>query len=216
MEFADLFTVRQKVRKRKQRDTMKFITKMMLPALCAMLLFSAMGCSSGSSSAAPSSAPLPSNKDTNLLDRASKLLQAEGREYDKVYTAAMNETLTCSFFDFTITSAETQSQLGEYTPQQDGYQFLVTEVTVKNITKEAIPVGNYDFYVLWNGGQDASYTAFLDDMYPDDISLEPGKTLSGKLVFEIPVDAADVMIGYDEVWDDEFVGSSYMIGLQMK
>lgn len=171
--------------------------------LTAAMVFSFTGCSKDSSAEALS----------GLSEQASKLLAAEGREYDQLYTGNMKETLTNSFFDFTINSAELVSEIDGYAPQQEGYSFVVANITVKNIMEDAIPVGNYDFYILWNGGQDVSYLSFNDDMYPDDVELAAGDTLSGDLVFEVPSDATDIMVAYDEIWDDDFVGSTYAVAL---
>lgn len=195
--------------------------------LSLMLLLSLAGCKSLVSGGAPTndattavgSTPTPASatvKPTtgnSLLDKASKLLSAKGREYDKLYTVEMNQTHATAFFDFTITESAKVDELEEYTPSTDGNVFLTAQVTVKNTFGEPIPVGNYDFYILWNGGEDVGYSAFFEGMYPDDVELADGETVSGTLVFDIPPDAKDVMIGYTEIWDDDFEGSIYLVSI---
>lgn len=185
---------------------MKHLKKGIALIMTAVMAVSFTGCSKESSSDTISS----------ITDQASKLLAAEGREYDKLYTAGMNETLTNSFFDFTVKGAEKTSEVDGYAPQTEGYQFLVVDIEVKNVFDDAIPVGNYDFYVIWNGGEDVPYLAFTDDMYPDDVELAKGETLSGKLVFEVPADAEDIMVAYDEIWDDDFKGNTYAISIELQ
>ncbi len=186
---------------------MNRIKKLAALLLILSLLAALVGCST------PSGLGGNSGSDS-LLDKAAKLLSAEGREYDKLYTASMNEALTNSFFEFTITSASSADELEDYVPQTEGYRFLIADVTVKNVFGETIPVGNYDFYVLWNGGEDVAYYSFTDEMYPDDYDLADGESLSGRLVFELPADAADIMIGYTEIWDDDFEGNIYLIEIK--
>lgn len=185
---------------------MNYLKRIIALLLCLALLVGFTGCSSGGNTT-PSS--------DNLLDKAVKLLNAEGREYDKLYTGQMNETLICSFFEFSITSANVTDTLADYMPQTDGYQFLVADVTAKNIFGDDIPVGNYDFYIMWNGGEDIAYESFMDDMYPDEVVLKDGESLSGKLVFELPPDASDIMIGYTEVWEDNFKGNIYLVEIKL-
>ena len=149
--------------------------------------------------------------DSNLIDKATKLLQAEGREYNKLFTGKMNETLTSAFFEFKITDAATAEELEGLTPISEGYKFVVADVEVKNIFDETIPVGNYDFNIYWSGGEDIGYEEFFDGMYPDEVDLKVGESLSGKLVFEVPESATDIMVGYTEIWDDDFEGNVYLI-----
>lgn len=172
-------------------------------ALCAIMTFSIMGCSKEEATGAIS----------DFADQAAKLMEAGGREYDKLYTAGMNEPLKNSFFECTVTGAELAEELGGYAPETEGYQFLKVDITVKNTFGNTIPVGNYDFYLMWNGGNDVADMEFVEGMYPDDVELADGETISGFLVFEVPADVSDIMLMYDEVWDDDFVGSSYAISV---
>lgn len=152
---------------------------------------------------------------SNVLDDAKKMLTAGGREYGEVIAGGMNETLTCSFFDFEITGVKSETELEGYQPSQEGYKFVIADVTVKNVFDDPIPVGNYDFNIVWNGGEDYAYEEFMDGMYPDDVELAVGETLSGALVFEIPEDINEFMVVYEEYWDDDFQGNTYTIECQL-
>lgn len=177
--------------------------KLVALALCVMMALSIMGCSKEEATGTIS----------NFADQAAKLLEAGGREYDKLYTAGMNEALKNSFFECTVTGAELADELSGYAPETEGYKFLKVDITVKNTFGDTIPVGNYDFYLMWNGGNDVGYMEFMEGMYPDDVELADGESLSGFLVFEVPADISDIMLMYDEIWDDDFVGNSYAISV---
>lgn len=195
------------------------LKRVLLVLLSIVLLMSLTGCSIlrsviGNQAGGDSQTSGDSQTDDDkngFGEMASKILKSQGRTYDELYTGQMGETLTNSFFEFKIDSAKLLTELAGYLPETDGNKFLVADVEVTNIFEETIPVGNYDFYVLWNGGEDIPYNASFDWMYPDDAELAVGETLSGKLVFEIPPDAEDVMIGYTEIWDDEFEGNIYLV-----
>ena len=185
---------------------MKKVNKVLALFLCAVIFMGLAGCASSGENAQSS--------DTGLIEKATRLLQAEGREYDKLYTAKMNELLTNAFFEFSIRSATIASELEGYVPQTEGYQFLVADVLVKNVFGDTIPVGNYDFDIYWNGGGDVAYESFFDEMYPDEMDLADGESIRGKLVYEIPADATDIMIGYTEIWDDDFEGNMYLVEIE--
>lgn len=161
-----------------------------------------------------------SNAASDAVDKVSKMLSAQGREYDELYTGEIGETMTNSFFDFTLNSVETATELAGYTPTQEGYKFVVANVTVKNVFDQDIPVGNYDFNIIWGtdtetGGEDYAFESFMEGMYPDDITLAPGETASGDVVFEIPEAESTIGIVYYEIWDDDFVGNTYVFNVDL-
>lgn len=154
---------------------------------------------------------------SDLVSRADKMLKAQGREYDNLYTAALKEKLKTPFFEFTVNSAETADELAGYSPLEEGDKFVVVNITVTSVFEEDdIPVGNYDFTILWGdteetSGEDVAFEEFMDGMYPDEVMLSNGETLTGDLVFEVPADQTTLAISYLEVWDDEFVGDTYLV-----
>lgn len=157
------------------------------------------------------------SEDEGILARMEKMLDSQGRSYGEVITGKTGETLSTAFFDFTVSEVKAAEELDEYKPQSEGHRFIVAEVSVKNTTDQIIPVGNYDFSILWESEEEIAeedqypYKSFMEGMYPDDTTLNPGDTLSGSVVFEIPSDISDFAVVYDEVYDDEFEGDSYMV-----
>lgn len=153
-----------------------------------------------------------------MIYYAAELDQAEKGE--RVTNGKLNQTLSTAFFDFTITSVKTTSTLAGYTTSDSKFKFVVADVTVKNTMDEAIPVGNYDFSIQWKNGvkteEDISYEEFMDGMYPDEVTLAPGKSLSGTLVFEVPLDQKEVSVVYREIFDDDFEGDAYYVDLTLK
>lgn len=163
-----------------------------------------------------------SDGGAGVVDKVTKMLGSQGRSYDELVTGEQGDKLSSEFFDFTITNAESAAELDGYTPNVEGNQFIVADVAVTNTTDEDIPVGNYDFSIIWDTTAETAeedhyaYTVFMDGMYPDDEYLTPGDTLSGKLVFELPADVKEFGIAYEEIYDDDFVGDTYVVQCSLK
>lgn len=192
---------------------LKNVLAMMLIGCMALGLTACGGGEGGIAGAAGDAA-------SSAVDKVSKMLSARGREYDKLFTGEIGDTLTNSFFDFTVNSVTAAEELEGYTPTQEGYKFIVADITVKNIFDSEIPVGNYDFNIIWgddseDSGEDYSFTEFMDGMYPDEVDLAVGETLSGTLVFEVPADETNVGIVYYEIWDDDFLGNTYVVNVDL-
>jgi hypothetical protein len=147
----------------------------------------------------------------------TKMLQAEGRSFNNVITGKVGDTLTNTFFEWTVKSVVAKDSLTvdgeELFPETDGYQFLLVDITTKNIFDKSNPMGNSDFSIIWSKGdetfEDVVYGEFMDGMYPDEFWQEVGQSDSGTLVFEVPKNVNSAVIAYYEVWDDDFEGDAY-------
>ena len=192
--------------------------------LAAVLALTA--CNSRSSvtvdgSSGVSSADSSSNSSETFLDRASKFLEADGRDYGKEHTAEIGETLDNEFFSLKVTETYRYSSMGDYVPN-DGFDFVAVNITVKNIFSDVIPVGTYDYVLRWGEGDDNSFKAYETDdlliyydmeLFPDDVNLSIGASRSGYVIFEAPTDSTELMLEYVEVYDDDFEGNTYRINL---
>lgn len=141
---------------------------------------------------------------------AQKIMAACDRGSAQTYLREAGETLHTSFFDFTISDVQAQANFGDLLPQE-GHCFLTASVLVQNTfaAAEAIPVGNYDFSLIWEGGQAKAHLYAAEGMYPDQIDLAQKESLAGTLVFEIPRIVNKCQIVYQEIWDDHYEGSTY-------
>ncbi len=115
----------------------------------------------------------------------------------------MNKVFKTTYLDFQVTSFEAVSEFEGYT-SEEGSLFYVVGVEVTNTAGATIPVGTYDFAVYYEDSngymRDIAYENIgSEEMYPNDIQLADGETVSGKVVFSIPEDANLVSFAYDEV-----------------
>jgi hypothetical protein len=147
----------------------------------------------------------------------TRMLQAEGRSFNNVTTGKVGDTLTNTFFAWTVRSVEVKDSLivdgEELLPDTNGYKFLLVDITTKNVFDKANPMGNVDFTIIWTEGdetkEDFGYYEFMDGMYPDEFMQEVGESASGILVFEVPANVHNANIAYYELWDDDFEGDAY-------
>ncbi|MDR1183479.1 MAG: DUF4352 domain-containing protein [Coriobacteriales bacterium] len=148
----------------------------------------------------------------------TRMLQSEGRPYNNVTTGKVGDTLTNTFFEWTVNSVTTEESLmldgEEVSPNTSGYKFVLVDITTKNIFDQPNPMGNFDFTIIWNEGEDTTedtpYSQFMDDMYPDEFTQAVGDSTNGILVFEVPSDVTSAIIAYYEIWSDEFEGDTYL------
>lgn len=145
------------------------------------------------------------------IENVHSILAAAEREAQETYLREVGDSLTTSFFEYSITAVRTEKAYGGQTFQESGKQFIVADVQVKNIFQDAeyIPTGHYDFVLTWDSGEAYAEKVFTEGMYPDHILLAQGDNIAGILVFEVPEGINNFKIVHKEVWDDGFEGSSY-------
>jgi hypothetical protein len=155
---------------------------------------------------------------TDPLSDIAKTLQSKGRPFNSVTTGKVGETLTNTFFAWTVNSVSANESITmdgeEVFPNEEGYKFVIVDITTKNVFDQPNPMGSGDFSIIWTRGtetiEDIPFRAFVDEMYPDEFTEEVGQSTSGWVVFEVPQDVNSAMIGYYELWDDNFEGDTYL------
>ncbi len=129
----------------------------------------------------------------------------------KLTTGFVGDTLTNSFFEWTVTNVRTETELYGKTANA-GKKFVVMDVSVTNTTDEEYEIGNYDFVSYVEPDMDTGLVetmdSFNDAMYPDEEMLAPGKTRSGTLVFEVDESVEEIIIDYIEFIGEDSIGNT--------
>lgn len=120
----------------------------------------------------------------------------------------LGDTMHNVFFDFTVNSASLVAEYNGYTPAE-GYELLLTDITVKNTFEESIPMYDDDFQAQW--GEDDNDDAFCtpveealgDEQLPAEYELAVGEERTGKVLFEVPTGNKDFSISYQEYFASE-------------
>jgi hypothetical protein len=200
------------------------LAQVLAAGLALLLAFLLVACGGGGQ--ADSDTPTPTQQaasgeetETGPLSDIAKTLQAKGRPFNSVTTGKVGDTLTNTFFAWTVNSVTSGDSItttdgDEIFPNEDGYKFVIVDVTTKNVFDQPNPMSCGDFSILWTKGtetiEDVPFQSFTDEMYPDEIMEEIGQSTSGWVVFEVPQDVTSAMIGYYELWGDNFEGDTYL------
>ena len=150
----------------------------------------------------PSNAPSESPSDSGNGSEA----QTEGY---------LGDTMSTSWFDFTLEEAYLCDTYESYTPAE-GNQMLVVSMSIQNTSRFSVPMYQNDFPVLWDSDdEDSGYaeviSAISDDQFQDEYNLGINKSVSGLLVYEVPKDVVDFTVAFMEVFDDDQVGDTFFV-----
>lgn len=143
------------------------------------------------------------------------------------------EWLRTRWFLFKVVEGTTMYSWHSLVPEwhewepQEGYKFVVLNVSLRNYMEEAIPMSCNEF-VLWWGGQpencalpavaltaSGSYDVLGDEHIPIDFELPAGEYGGGWLVYMVPDEAEDFMLTYVEQFEDGTYGDRFYVELAM-
>ena len=161
--------------------------------------------------------------------------QAEGEiiEPDEEGTAYgyMGDTMRTSFLDFVIKDAYTTHEFDGFNPSE-GNKYLVVTVYIENTQMSTLPMFDDDFELTWDinttntdvetvfpvsvlVGDDPSayesYETLSDQQLPITYEIPIGESREGILLFEVPDDALDYLLGFVEYYTDGTTGSTYFV-----
>ena len=144
----------------------------------------------------------------------AKVLE-DGRTVGGSARGKIGETLTNVFFSFCVDKVEL---LDEYEGQQPerNYVYLVSEVTIKSIAEEPIPMWSEDFLIQWGDGEnDYAYplAKFSDSQMDEEFTLSKEESITKVLVFEVPVpeEENEYNISYLEYYEDDTEGNTFYV-----
>ena len=149
------------------------------------------------------------------ISQLGNLLESQGRGSGNTYTAQAPDTQTNSFFALTVHDAFIVGTLDGYYPEYVDRAFLVVDVSVENVldSEQLMPMATTDFQLEWEGCSQPEnpYAKFSGDQLEDEWEMAYGETVRGTLVFDCPVDQTEFSLVFQEYWDDDFVGDTYIM-----
>lgn len=134
----------------------------------------------------------------------------------------LGDVMNTYFFTYTVNSAYVCEQYESYVPEE-GFDLLVAEISVKNISNDTITMYDTDFQVQW--GDDTNDDAFdvpityyvdtdeiiSDDIFPYEYELKKKESKTGLLVFEVPEGRTEYSISYMEYFSDDTSGDTFFV-----
>ena len=149
----------------------------------------------------------------------NRVIGGEGYAVDGYAEGRLQDTMHTYFFDYTVNAAYLCDAYEGYQPSKEGYQLLVTDVTIKNTFHTSIPMYDTDFQVQWGSDDDEAYSvpityyseAVSEQQLPAEYDLAIDETRSGLLVFEVPAGLQDFSVSYLEAFDDGTEGDVFFV-----
>lgn len=188
--------------------------------LAVIMTFSLSACGSGNNNDRNSDRD---NRDTvedsNSTDESSKVNNF--RNNSGRTAGSVGDTMSTTWFDFTVNSADAYGNEYEGYSAERGYQLLVVNVTIENTFNEVNPMFYSDFTVVWGSSDDyydyplQNAESLSDDFLPDTYYMDPGDKVTGSLLYEIPADETDFKLSYVEVDDEDNVYDTFTVSFQV-
>ena len=128
-----------------------------------------------------------------------------GTERTETEEVHVGDTVSTSWFDYTITSAQSADSYQDRTADE-GCKLIVVELTIQNRFDEPVPMYDSDFQLYWGEYAQDQWALPLDvycsEQLPQEYSLAVGETREGVLVYQVPDSACDFTLAFLEVFDN--------------
>lgn len=150
--------------------------------LCVVLIVVVVGAVAGSSNDGTKDGSKKGNKETKEVSQEKK-------------TYGIGEVVKVDEVDYLINNVEVTKQIGgEYFNTTANDTFLIINISITNNKKESLSISDSCFKLL-NGeneySTDSTGAVYLEDSSIIFKELNPGVTLQGKIVFDIPETVAN-------------------------
>lgn len=95
----------------------------------------------------------------------------------------------------------------------EGAQFLILHLRIKNLTNEILAMYKDDFMITFDGEGpfEAESNFGIQHQLPDEYALKPQESIQGSLIYIISSGANKIMMSYTEYFDDESEGKTYKL-----
>jgi hypothetical protein len=136
-------------------------------------------------------AGVAANEVVNDYNREGQALNSSKKDFAK------GETATFATLEVKVNSVTRNYENPDsYYSAADGKEFVVVNITVKNLDDESKYVSSYDFSINENGVADTSAFADVADEF-DGGDLSAGASLTGNIVYEVTAGASDLKLQYE-------------------
>lgn len=197
----------------------KLYAAMLIGMLACGTLFAGCG-DSGNGNVQSSNADLPNNTgdtdntgNTDDVDVPNNTDAADdaGTEDEKVggvYELSPDDVMHSVFFDLKINSVDTADELEDYVANE-GYIFLIVNVSITNTFTEVDPMSYADFPVLWGEDEGCYPDSDFSTAFPEEYDIAVGETVTGDLIYTVPKDKEEVIMEYYDLWADGSQGDTF-------
>lgn len=129
------------------------------------------------------------------LDRAQQEMQEEQKKADAKSDFSKGETGVFGDWEVKVNSVQRNYDTGsKYYVPKDGNEYIVVNITAKNVSKSPDLVSSYDFKVNVDGASEGPSYATVPSPKFDSKTLDPGVSQTGNILFEVPKGATNLKL----------------------
>lgn len=139
-------------------------------------------------------------------------------ERKDLITQEVGNPLENEFFEIKVNSVYQTDKIDNFIPESDINQFIIVNVTLKNVFPEVIPMYSRDFRLKWGESEAETsepYGKKLETQIDNTFELQINESVTGDLIFEAPIDSKNLKLEYIEVYEDSTVGNSYQVFINL-
>ncbi len=128
----------------------------------------------------------------------------------------LKDVMQTEFYSFVVEEAWTSRFIGTTIPQE-GYVYLIANVTVKNTHRDVIPLYDTDFQADWGKAGETADPLIgkgkfdYDWVLPYEYELEPEEERTGLLIYEVPAGSETYTISHHTLFSDGTEGGTYRV-----
>ena len=190
-------------------------TKLLLAGLLAAAM---IGCSSKPEEKTPETTPEPTQEATPSPEPTQAAT-------DPVWTDGLCEgylgtVMPTAWFEFTVTDAKLCKEYAGYTAPE-GYDILVTDVTLRNTYGQTVPMYNSDFQAQWFDDADDAYAlpfyvVIEGQEIEDEYALGINETAKAIYACEVPEGNKDFSLSFQEYYASGDYGDLFFVYFTIK
>jgi len=130
----------------------------------------------------------------------------------------LGDILSTSFFDFGVSFLTDATGINDHTPST-GCKYLVVGMNILNTMDEAVPMYDTDFPLAYGDGDGDICNPITemihDDQLPEEYEIAKGENVAGYLIYEVPEDTREYVLGFTEYFTGGREGETYLIYLTL-
>ncbi|MBP3330421.1 MAG: DUF4352 domain-containing protein [Clostridia bacterium] len=142
-----------------------------------------------------------SGDDEATVSDGDSAVADEVTEKQKNLTVNAGEVLEAGKLKITYVASGEYKDYSEYLAPKDGYKIIYIDLKAENIGSEDAYISTFEFTCYADDKAMESYYGAGDDI---SATLSTGRSTSGKVYFEVPVNAENIEIEYEtDYWENE-------------
>lgn len=177
------------------------------PILTGILVLFVIGIIGSAAGGSKSSSPTQSNNSSQVVENKMNEQQQQSEQQNKQpkdVTPKVGDIAKLGDREFVVNSVRRSGGFNYNTPKA-GKEYVIVNVTIKNLGNDEVSYNPFDFKVQdANGAQETETFATLDDSLSSG-TLAPGGKVTGSIPFEVPVGDKATLIFQPSFWSSQRV-----------